>query len=130
MRKRKRPPQESDDFLPLREEEALIRKQIARLVAEQLRASQYDRAELAAKLGYRSPTQLSKWVSGKALIPPEKLALLADILQLPVASFFPARARLRPWQTDLASAIMRADYRAALTIMLAHMPADEKRDQE
>lgn len=105
-----------------------MRMEIANLVGEHLRDGSYERAELAAKLGYKSPAQLSKWLSGKVLIPPEKLALLADMLGLPIASFFPARLRGRGWHEKMASAVQRRDYPAALSILVELMPSKQQEE--
>jgi transcriptional regulator with XRE-family HTH domain len=112
----------------LREEEKQVRAAIGRLVGEHLRFSTWDRAEIAAKLGYRSPAQLSKWISGKAAIPPEKLALLADMLNLPVSSFFPEGRRRRPWHDKMVEAISRRDYPAALAILVKEMPPEDAKE--
>ncbi|CAN5487875.1 hypothetical protein BH09SUM1_BH09SUM1_18870 [soil metagenome] len=64
----------------LRKEEKEMRVEIGRLVAEAVRSAGYTSLEMAQKLGYRSPAQISKWSSGKAAIPPEKIALLASML--------------------------------------------------
>jgi len=107
-----------------RTKEAEFRRDIAQIVGSIVDRAWVSRVELAKVLGYRSTSQFSKWKSGQALIPPEKLALLALALDCSVTQFFPPQLHKRKWTDDLMEAIHRKERKRAIEIVVNQLPDD------
>jgi transcriptional regulator with XRE-family HTH domain len=109
-----------------RREEKELRLEIARIVGKMVENAWVSREELAEALGYHGTTQFSKWKSGKATIPPEKLALLARVLECSITQFFPANVHQQDWLDGLQSAVYKGQAKKAMEIVLKELTEENE----
>ena len=112
-----------------RKREESLKTEIGKIAAREAEKSGIDTCELIQILGYSSTSQLSKWKSGKASVPVEKVAILAEALGCSITYFFPAYLHQRDWVDDLQLAIYKVQRKRAIEILLAQLPDDDGEEE-
>lgn len=108
----------------LRKKEKLLKTEIARIAAREVEHAGISTYELAEVLGYKTASQFSKWKSGAANVPIEKVALMAEALGYSITRFFPAHLYQREWVDDILLAVEKGQRKRAMEILLEHLPED------
>jgi transcriptional regulator with XRE-family HTH domain len=117
-----------DEFTELRDEEERLACEIGHLIAKHIKFSGWNRDELLKKLGYTDGKQITKWKSGKNRISAAKLALLADLLECSVSSFFPGAREPTSLGARMEHHLRRGELQKLIRLIAENLPEDSSKE--